>query len=290
MLGRLEHGCVAAEDRRERLPGDVREWRVERDHERSNPDWTPKREHGAVRHRCRRRAPVGSPPLAGHEQSHLDCGVRLASSDVEGLPVSSATSSLASSRRSRSSSAIARTTFPRSTAVRAAHDGCASRAAVTAEDALHAARSRESTVQDPYWPGGRGRAIDRTVRADRPRPRGCVRASAEARGDDSSTCRRHRGADGSIRSVRRRDLQDAPAVCARSDARRGENPLDVLAATIARIRGKTPFVDEQVANAELPPQPHQLVAGRSQRPREPETPGSQEGRAQRIAANAGDDL
>ena len=54
------------------------------------------------------------------------------------LPVSAATSSLASSRRSRRSSAIARTTFPRSTAVRAAHSGCASRAASTAAAASSA--------------------------------------------------------------------------------------------------------------------------------------------------------
>ena len=52
-----------------------------------------------------------------------------------GLPVSAATSSLASSRRSLRSSAIARTTFPRSTAVRAAHSGWAAAAAVTAASA-----------------------------------------------------------------------------------------------------------------------------------------------------------
>ena len=51
------------------------------------------------------------------------------------LPVSAATISLASSRRSRSSSAIARTTSPRSTAVRAPHSTCASRAAATAASA-----------------------------------------------------------------------------------------------------------------------------------------------------------
>ena len=67
---------------------------------------------------------------------------------ASGLPVSAATSSLASSRRSRSSSAIARTTFPRSTGVRAAHPGCASRAASTAAAASSAPEraTRQSSV------------------------------------------------------------------------------------------------------------------------------------------------
>ena len=60
------------------------------------------------------------------------------SASASDLPVSAATSSLASSRRSRRSSAIARTTFPRSTAVRSPHSTCAARAAATAAAASSA--------------------------------------------------------------------------------------------------------------------------------------------------------
>ena len=74
VLGRLEHGAVAAEDRRKDLPGDVGQRRVERDQERRDADGLAEREHRAVRHarrsscarssggpRPRRRAPSRRP-------------------------------------------------------------------------------------------------------------------------------------------------------------------------------------------------------------------------------------
>ena len=85
MLGRLQHGRVPAEDRRERLPGDVRQRRVERDQERRDADRPPEREHGAVRHRGRRRAAVRAASLARDEESHLDRGVGLAQRERERL-------------------------------------------------------------------------------------------------------------------------------------------------------------------------------------------------------------
>ena len=86
MLGRLEHGAVAAEDRRERLPRDVRERRVERDQERGDADGAP-RASSTVR--CGIDAvvvrPYEAPPLARDEEPHLDRRVGLAARELERL-------------------------------------------------------------------------------------------------------------------------------------------------------------------------------------------------------------
>ena len=83
VLRRLQDGRVAAEDRRKRLPRDVRQRRVERDQESRDPDGPAKREDGAVRHRSGCRATVRASPLACDEEAHLDRGVRLAERERE---------------------------------------------------------------------------------------------------------------------------------------------------------------------------------------------------------------
>ena len=85
VLGRLEHRPVSAEDRGKRLPGHVRERRVERDQQCSDADRPAKRQDGAMRHRGGRRPPVGAAPLTGDEEAHLDRGVGLAECKLERL-------------------------------------------------------------------------------------------------------------------------------------------------------------------------------------------------------------
>ena len=121
VLGRLQHGAVTAEDGRERLPGDVRKRRVERDQQRGDADGAPQREHRAVRHRRRRRAAVGAAALSRDEQSHLDRRVGLAARRARAACPSRRRRARSPPRGARGGArAIARTTLPRSTAVRAA--------------------------------------------------------------------------------------------------------------------------------------------------------------------------
>ena len=86
VLGWLHHRCVAAEDRGEDLPREVRERRVEAHDQARNPERLPHGENGAMTHARGRRAAVGAPPLAGDEETHLDGGVRLAERELERLP------------------------------------------------------------------------------------------------------------------------------------------------------------------------------------------------------------
>ena len=85
VLGRLQHRAVPAEDRRERLPRHVRERCVEGDEERGDPHRATDGEDRSMRHRRGRRPPVGTPPLAGDEEAHLDRGLRLAERELERL-------------------------------------------------------------------------------------------------------------------------------------------------------------------------------------------------------------
>ena len=71
LLGRLEHGAVAAQDRGEDLPGDVRQRRVEGDDQSGHAHGLPHGHHGSVGHARRRRAPVVAATLACDEEPHL---------------------------------------------------------------------------------------------------------------------------------------------------------------------------------------------------------------------------
>ena len=79
VLGRLQHRAVAAERRREHLPGVVRQRGVERDDQARNPNGTARHQHGAVRHRRSGRASVEAPPFPCNEETHLDGRVGFAS-------------------------------------------------------------------------------------------------------------------------------------------------------------------------------------------------------------------
>ena len=81
----LSTDAVPAEDRGKRLPGDVRERRVEGDQQRGDADRPAKGQHGAMRHRGGRRPPVGAAPLTGDEEAHLDRRVGLAERELERL-------------------------------------------------------------------------------------------------------------------------------------------------------------------------------------------------------------
>ena len=85
VLRRLHDRGVPAEDRRERLPGDVRKRRVEAHDQRRDAERLAQRQHRAVRHARRRRAPVRASSLARDEEPHLDGGVRLAERELERL-------------------------------------------------------------------------------------------------------------------------------------------------------------------------------------------------------------
>ena len=162
MLGRLQHGRVAAEDRRERLPGDVRQRRVERDQERRDADGAAQREHGAVRHRRRRRAAVRAAPLARDEESHLDRRVGLATRERERL------AGLGGDDLARLVAALAEQLgdrpddVARSTAVRAAHAGWAARAAATAAAASSAPERATPAERRRRRRAGASRATSRS--------------------------------------------------------------------------------------------------------------------------------
>ena len=129
----------------------------------------------------RRPSPATKKPIS----TAASVSPRASASD---LPVSAATISLASSRRSRRSSAIARTTSPRSTAVRAAHSGCAARAAADRSVRVGRARARDAAEIARRPPGASSRAIPRP-RPAAPRRR---RGSAPRAGITRPTSRRRR--------------------------------------------------------------------------------------------------
>ena len=81
----FKHRAVAAEDRGERFPGDVRQRRVERDQERGDADRPSQGQHGSVRHRRRRRTPVRAAALARDEEAHLDGRIGLAAGQLDSL-------------------------------------------------------------------------------------------------------------------------------------------------------------------------------------------------------------
>ena len=185
MLRRLQHRAVAAEDRRERLPGDVGQRRVERDQKRGDarPAVAVSARSGAAstRSSCartsagprrRRRSPSRSPRRSRRARGRSPCPSR--------------------PRRSRSPPRAARagaprsprTTLPRSTAVRAPHSTCASRAAATAASASafpdRATRQRCAAVRGarlvepgpargrPFLAGDEVRHLRRYHQADQP--------------------------------------------------------------------------------------------------------------------------
>ena len=85
MLRRLQHRRVAAEHGRERLPGVVRQRRVERDDQRGDADRPPRGHHRPVRHRGGAWSGRRAPALARDEEAHLDRCVRLAERELERL-------------------------------------------------------------------------------------------------------------------------------------------------------------------------------------------------------------
>jgi hypothetical protein len=77
LLRGLHDGGIPAENRRERLPGDVRKRRVEAHDQRGDAERLPRREDGSVLHARGRRAAVRTATLSRDEEPHLDGGVRL---------------------------------------------------------------------------------------------------------------------------------------------------------------------------------------------------------------------
>ena len=82
VLRGLHDGGVPAEDRRERLPRDVRKRRVEAHDQRRDAERLPHREDGSVLHARGRRPAVRAAALSRDEEPHLDCGVRLAEREL----------------------------------------------------------------------------------------------------------------------------------------------------------------------------------------------------------------
>ena len=108
LLGRLEHARVAAEQRREDLPGHVRKRRVERDQEPGDADRRADAEHRPVRHARGRRRPVERRPSPATKKPISIAASVSPRARSSGLPVSAATTSESSSRCSRKLSAISR--------------------------------------------------------------------------------------------------------------------------------------------------------------------------------------
>ena len=153
VLRRLEYCCVAAEHGREGLPRVVRQGRVERHDQRGYADRPPRGYYCAVWCRRRRRAAVEPATLTCDEEAHSTAASTSPSASSRDLPVSSITSSAASSRRACSASASSRTSRPRSTGVRVAHPGWAERPAATAAETSTA--SDRATVHSGEPSAGR---------------------------------------------------------------------------------------------------------------------------------------
>ena len=133
MLGRLHDGRVPAEDRRERLPGDVRQGRVEAHDQRRDAERLAHRQHRPVGHARRRRAAVRAAPLACDEQPHLHCRIGLAERERRAASPSPRRRSRRPPHGARGGAARAHGRRPRARpAVRSAHAGWAARAAATA--------------------------------------------------------------------------------------------------------------------------------------------------------------
>ena len=78
VLGGLQHGGVAAEERGKDLPGDVRDRRVRGDDQPGDAERLADRHGVPVRSRARHRPAVEAAPLAGDEVAELDRAVGLA--------------------------------------------------------------------------------------------------------------------------------------------------------------------------------------------------------------------
>ena len=85
VLGRLQHRAVAADQRREDLPRDVRDRRVRGDDQPRYAERLAHRLRVAVRGRARHRLAVEASALAGHEVAELDRAVGLAARVVQRL-------------------------------------------------------------------------------------------------------------------------------------------------------------------------------------------------------------
>ena len=85
VLGGFQHGRVAADERREDLPGDVGDWRVGGDDQSRHPDRLANRRDDFVRHAAGRGPAVEPLAFAGHKEPQGDGAVGFAQSLARGF-------------------------------------------------------------------------------------------------------------------------------------------------------------------------------------------------------------
>ena len=78
ILGSLQNGGVAAQQRRKRLPGDVRDRRIRRDDQPGDANWLAHHHRRLVRHGAGRGLTVEPAAFPGNEKPHFDRRVGLA--------------------------------------------------------------------------------------------------------------------------------------------------------------------------------------------------------------------